>query len=70
MSELNKLDIGDELSPEIVQQCKYLRCVVNETLRLRPPAPVRGRTLSEDDELLGVKLAKGSHVTYVICFFN
>ena len=40
---------------------------MQETLRLHPPAPVRGRTLNEDDTILGYKLPKGSHVTYVSC---
>ena len=66
MEEINE-QLGDteELSPELLSQCKYLRYVLNETLRLRPPAPVRGRTLIEDDEILGHKLKKGAHITYV-----
>lgn len=65
MDEINKFCFDEEITPDNVQQCKYLRCVINETLRLRPPAPVRGRTLTQDDEILGKKLPKGAHVTFV-----
>merc|ERR1712137_162776 len=64
VDEINAVCTGEEITPEMLSQCKYLRCVINETLRLRPPAPVRGRTLIEDDEILGYKLPKGSQVTW------
>ena len=63
MDEL-KCILGDSLSFENVDlsQFKYTKCVLNETLRLRPPAPVRGRTLVHSDTIAGVTLPKGSHV--------
>lgn len=46
-----------------LSQLKYLRQVLKETLRRRPPAPVRGRTLNEDDTIDGYHLAKGSNLS-------
>jgi cytochrome P450 len=47
-----------------LSQFKYLKCVLQETLRLKPSAPVRGRTLTETDELGGYTLKAGSDIAY------
>jgi len=65
MEELHRV-CGDSRSMEDVDltKLKYLKCVLNETLRLRPPAPVRGRTLNEEDKIGDYVLPKGGHCTY------
>ena len=50
-----------------LKNMKYLLCVIKETLRMKPGAPARGRTLMAEDTLGGYKLAKGTNVAYVLC---
>lgn len=56
---------------QVLKVCFALRCCQlptnkrsQETLRRRPPAPVRGRTLNEDDTVEGFHLSKGSNLRY------
>eukprot|EP01012_Entosiphon_sulcatum_P004823 TRINITY_DN1199_c1_g1_i5.p1 TRINITY_DN1199_c1_g1~~TRINITY_DN1199_c1_g1_i5.p1 ORF type:complete len:282 (+),score=27.47 TRINITY_DN1199_c1_g1_i5:511-1356(+) len=44
-------DTHPTLSYEALSQLTYLTCVIKETLRLKPGAPGRGRTLVVEDEL-------------------
>jgi len=64
MQELSTILNEDKPIPtaEDMKDLKYLLCVIKETLRLNPGAPVRGRTLTEDDTLGGYKISKGSHI--------
>jgi cytochrome P450 len=44
------------------EQLVLTRAVVNEAMRLYPPAPIMSRIASVADEILGVKIPKGSTV--------
>lgn len=45
-----------------VAKLPYLRQVVEETLRLRPPAPIVGRNVVDDDEIGGYRVSAGDVV--------
>lgn len=55
--------IGDGLlSIEHVERLTYVRQVIDETLRLYPPAPIVSRTAQKDDVLCGRKIRAGQTV--------
>ena len=59
MQELLSIDIGNkQLTYNDLQEMRYLEQVIKETLRLYPPAPYFGRTLSEDVNFDGHVLPK------------
>jgi cytochrome P450 len=55
--------IGDgPLSIDHVERLTYVRQVIDETLRLYPPAPIVSRTAQQDDVLCGRKIRAGQTV--------
>jgi cytochrome P450 len=53
---------GRDPTFEDVPKLSYLRQVVEESLRLRPPAPVIARNVVEDDEIDGYRVSSGDVV--------
>tara|TARA_R110002020_G_scaffold262126_2_gene476540 strand:- start:109265 stop:110590 length:1326 start_codon:yes stop_codon:yes gene_type:complete len=51
---------------EFIQACKYTRQVVEESLRLYPPAYFIDRVNKEEDEYNGMKIGKGSSLLFSI----
>ncbi len=56
--ELNTVMIDGKLTIENYQQLKYLRAVIDETLRLYPTAYIIGRESKEIDDVNGVEIPK------------
>jgi len=57
--------VGDDLSYEKLNRLKYMRQVIDESLRLYPPVPLNFRCTIKDDELpSGYKLPAGTRVVY------
>lgn len=49
-----------------IDELVYTRQVIDETLRLYPPAPIVSRTAQQDDEICGRKIKKGQTVVIPI----
>lgn len=60
--EVEQVLSGREPTFHDVPKLAYVRQVIDETLRLRPAAPMVGRDLAEDDELAGYMLRAGESV--------
>ncbi|XP_049872069.1 cytochrome P450 4C1-like isoform X2 [Pectinophora gossypiella] len=62
VAELNEVfgDSDREAKVEDLNALKYMDCCIKETLRLYPPVPFIGRTLSEDVVLSGYKVPAGT----------
>lgn len=56
---------GREPAPKDLPQLKYLACVINESMRLYPPAWWYGRTPIKDDVICGHKINAGTILTIV-----
>ncbi|XP_046600021.1 uncharacterized protein LOC107223264 [Neodiprion lecontei] len=57
---------GDSVEPATLNQInelKYLERVVKETMRLFPPVPTVGRIMSEEINIAGYKIPKGTNIT-------
>ena len=61
-AEVDAVLLGRDPRFEDVPKLTYVRQVVEETLRLRPPAPLVARNVVEDDEVDGFRLASGDVV--------
>ncbi|KAG8177135.1 hypothetical protein JTE90_012016 [Oedothorax gibbosus] len=61
--ELNGIfgsDVDREVTTDDLNDMKYLDCVLKESQRLYPSVPMMGRNVSEDTDICGYKLIKGS----------
>lgn len=59
--------IGDgKISFEKLPQLDYLRCVINESMRIYPPAWITDRVAMEDDEIDGMFIPKGTMMVLYI----
>ena len=65
-----KLDAGVELNFQNVLRFQYVRQVIDESMRLFPPAWVVGRRNNEDDEIGGYHIKKGTNVLMPIMYFH
>jgi len=62
--EVDEVLNGQFPNSENLVKLKYLKCIVKETLRLKPSAPMRGRTLIENDTICGYHFKKGQSVSW------
>ncbi len=65
-----KLDAGVELNFQNVLGFQYVRQVIDESMRLYPPAWVVGRRNYADDEMGGFHIAKNTNVLVPIMYFH
>ncbi|MBL7777201.1 MAG: cytochrome P450 [Chitinophagales bacterium] len=65
-----KLDAGVELTFDNVLQFQYVRMVIDESMRLFPPAWSVGRRNYEDDTLGGYHIQKGTNVLIPIIYYH
>ncbi len=65
-----KLDAGTELNFHNVLGFQYVRQVIDEAMRLYPPAWVVGRRNYEDDEIGGYRIIKNTNVLVPIMYFH
>ncbi len=62
VAELASVFGAGPLAPEAFDRLNFTRAVVNEALRLYPPAPFIGREALADDSLMGRRIAAGTEV--------
>ena len=61
--EVDEVMGAGPLDAESLGRLVYTRAVIDEAMRLYPPAPFLSRTAVEDDQVGSVKIPKGSLVT-------
>ncbi|GAB6023598.1 Cytochrome P450 4GL4 [Chamberlinius hualienensis] len=72
LDELHSV-FGDEIRPitsEDLNRLKYLECCIKESMRLFPPVPFIGRTLSNDLNISGYAVPKGTQVVIFTYFVH
>jgi len=65
-----KLDAGVELNFQNVLGFQYVRQVIDESMRLFPPAWIVGRRNTSDDEVGGYRIKKGTNVLMPIMYLH
>lgn len=65
-----KLNAGIELTYENIMHFQYVRMVIDESLRIFPPAWMVGRRNYKDDEIGGYRIPKGTNVLMPIWYFH
>ena len=65
-----KLDAGVELNFQNVLGFQYVRQVIDESMRLFPPAWIVGRRNTEEDEIGGYRIKKMTNVLMPIWYFH
>ena len=65
-----KLDAGVELTYNNVLEFQYVRQVIDESLRIYPPAWSVGRRNYEEDEIGGYRIQKNTNVLIPIMYFH
>lgn len=65
-----KLNAGIELNFQNVLSFQYVRQVIDESMRLFPPAWVVGRRNYQDDQMGGYRIQKGTNVLIPIMYFH
>lgn len=65
-----KLDAGVELTYQNVLEFHYVRQVIDESMRIYPPAWSVGRRNYEEDEIGGYRIAKNTNVLIPIMYFH
>lgn len=60
LHEIDSVLKGELPTYESVNQLTYLKCVVKEMLRFRPPVTQVSRIAMEDDEMMGYQVPKGT----------
>ena len=65
-----KLDAGIRLDFNTVQSFQYVRMVIDESMRIYPPAWSVGRRNIEEDEIGGYRIEKGTNVLIPIIYFH
>ncbi len=65
-----KLDAGVELDFNSVMGFQYVRQVIDESMRLFPPAWIVGRRNTEEDEIGGYRIRKGTNVLMPIWYLH
>ena len=66
----SKLDAGVELTYNNVLEFHYVRQVIDESMRIYPPAWTVGRRNYEEDEIAGYRIAKNTNVLIPIMYFH
>jgi cytochrome P450 len=65
-----KLNSGLQLNFSNIHEFHYVKMVIEESMRIYPPAWSVGRRNIEDDEIGGYKIAKNTNVLVPIMFFH
>ena len=58
----NNIKTDDDIKPEVLRKMTYLKLVIDESMRIFPPAWIVGRRAIHDDDILGHKISKDENV--------